>query len=200
MGQSVASAAPRRGFKEFVRKFFVSLKRSPQNIAMVMMLVTYVFYSLNLTSISDTTAYVGKPNMGQCQFVAMLLGILSFVSFLRAFPRREKPKIVMIILTALMLAASTFAEIVYANRIESWLNDPINAPAIYDNKGNITEIGNAVYGAQPIVSVHIILLLICIALIVALPVYSKLIKKINTSIDVAGNENMNSLDMASDDE
>lgn len=200
MGQSVASAAPRRGFKEFVRKFFVSLKRNPQNIAMVMMLVTYVFYSFNLTNVSDTTAYVSKANMGQCQFIAMLLGILSFVSFLRAFPKREKPKIAMIILTILMLVVCAFTEIVYAYRIDTWLNDTVNPPPLYDVKGNLTDIGTAVLATQPIISVHIILLLICIALIVLLPVYSKLLRKINTSIDVAGNENMNSLDMASDDE
>ena len=50
MEQSVASVKPRRGFKEFVRKFFVSLKRSPHNIAMFVMLVTFVFYSLNFFS------------------------------------------------------------------------------------------------------------------------------------------------------
>lgn len=198
MGQSISSAAPRRGFKEFVRKFFVSIKRNPQNIALVMMLVTYVFYSLNLTNISDTTAFVGRPNMGQCQFVAMLLGILSFVSFLRAFPRREKPKLVMIVLTILMLAASTFVEIVYSLRIDSALNDPNFK--VYDENNLLNDAGKAIFAARPIITIHIILLLICIALIVALPVYSKLIRKINTSIDVAGNENMATLDMASDDE
>lgn len=197
MGQSISSAAPRRGFKEFVRKFFVSLKRSPHNIAMVMMLVTYVFYSLNLTKISDTTAYIGRANMGQCQFLAMLLGILSFVSFLRAFPRREKPKIMMIVLTVLMLAASTFAEFVYAHRINSALNDPLFE--IHDKNGNLNDAGVAIYAAQPVVTIHIILLLICIGLIVALPVYSKLLRKINTSIEVAGNENMGSLDVANED-
>ncbi len=198
MEQSVASVKPRRGFKEFVRKFFVSLKRNPHNIAMFMMLVTYVFYSLNLTQISNTTAYINRANMGQCQFVSMLLGILSFVSFLRAFPRREKPKLVMIGLTVLMLAASTAAEFIYMTRINSALNDP--KFTIREPDGSLNIAGKAIYAAQPVVSVHIILLLICIGLIVALPVYGKLIKKINTSIDVAGNENMAAIDMAGEDE
>lgn len=193
MEQSVASVKPRRGFKEFVRKFFVSLKRSPHNIAMFVMLVTFAFYSLNLTSISNTTAAVNMANMGQCEFIAMLLGILAFVSFLRSFPRREKPKIVMIGLTVLMLAASVFADIVYVSRINTILTraeDPIEI--VPDKNGFITT-------AQAVVSVHIILLIISIALIVALPVYSKLIKKINTSIDIAGNENMGTIDMAEDE-
>lgn len=200
MGQSVASAKPRHGFKEFVRKFFVSLKRNPQNIAMFMMLVTYVFYSLNLSNISNCTAYVTRANMGQCQFVSMLLGILMLVTFLRAFPRREKPKIVMIALTLLMLAACTACEILYAYRVNYALNDPVYPYNPYDNAGNLTDAGAYVLKAQTVVTVHIILLIICIALVVALPVYSKLIRKINTSIEVEGNENMVALDMAEEDE
>lgn len=199
MGQSVASDKPRRGFKEFVRKFFVSLKRNPHNIPLVMMLVTYVFYSLNLTNISNCTAYIMRANMGQCQFVSMLLGILMFVTFLRAFPRREKPKIVMVALTLLMLIACTACEMLYAYRISSALNDPVNPYNPYDTAGNLSDKGSYVISAQAVVTVHIILLIICIALIVALPVYSKMIKKINTSIEVEGNENMVSLDMAEDE-
>lgn len=200
MGQSVASSKPRRGFKEFVRKFFVSLKRSPHNIAMFMMLLTYVFYSLNLSNISNCTAYVMGSNMGQCQFVSMLLGILMLVTFLNAFPRREKPKIVMIALTLLMLIACTACQILYAYRITSRLNDPVHPYNPYDPGGNLTDAGAYVLKAQAVVTVHIILLIICIALVVALPVYSKLIRKINTSIEVEGNENMVALDMAEEDE
>ena len=197
MGQSVASAKPRRGFKEFVRKFFVSLKRNPHNIALVMMLVTFIFYSLNLTYISYTSIFANRQNMGQCQFVSMLLGILAFVSFLRAFPRREKPSIVMIGLTVLMLIASTAAEFLYATRIKQFLDT--NPENLKDPSGALTDMGKNIYRAQGIVSVHIILLIICIGLIVLLPIYSKLIKKINTSIDVAGNENMTAIDMAEDE-
>lgn len=200
MDQSVASAAPRRGFKEFVRKFFVTLKRNPHNIAMFMMLITYVFYSFNLTNISKATAYINRANMGQCQFLAMLLGILAFVSFLRAFPRREKPSLVMIGLTVLMLIVITAAEFLYVYRINYALSDPVHPMQVRDAKNELNEAGIAIYAARGVVSVHIILLIICIGLIVALPVYSKLIKKINTSIDVAGNENMGTIDMASEDE
>ena len=200
MGQSVASAKPRRGFKEFVRKFFVTLKRNPHNIALFMMLVTFVFYSLNMTYISFTSIYANKQNMGQCQFVAMLLGILALVSFLRAFPRREKPSIAMIAITVVMLIASTAAEFLYATRINQYLNDTANPPqGMRDDAGELTERGKNIYTAQAVVSTHIILLIVCIGLIVLLPVYSKLIKKINTSIDVAGNENMAAIDMAEDE-
>lgn len=199
MGQSMSSTAPRKGFKEFVRKFFVSLKRNPQNIAMVMMLVTYLFYSLNLTNIANTTFYINKPNMGQCEFISMLVGILSFVTFLRSFPRREKPKFVMIILTILMQAVTVVCDIIYASRISDWLNDKVNPPQIRDTvTGELNDAGRAVFTTQPIVTVHIILLIVTIGLIVLLPVYSKLLKKVNTSINVAGNENMGTIDVDED--
>lgn len=195
----MSSTAPRKGFKEFVRKFFVSLKRKPQNIAMVMMLITYLYYALNLTNVANTTFYVNKANMGQCEFISMLVGILSFVTLLRAFPRREKPKIVMIILTILMQAVTVVCDIIYASRISAWLSDSVNPPQIHDTvTGDLNDAGRAVFTTQPIVRVHIVLLIITIALIVLLPVYSKLLKKINTSIDVAGNENMGTIDVEED--
>lgn len=186
--KSVSSNAPRRGPKEFIRKFFVGLKRNPHNIAMAMMLVTFVIYSLNLTNIAKATQNVGYPNMGQCEFVSMLLGILAFVSFLRAFPRREKPKLSMIILTVLMNGAMIFCDIVYSSRINEYLS-----------KNTIDENTASVPLAGGVVAIHIILLIISIALIVLLPVYSKLIKKINTSIDVEGNDNLGTIDIAGDE-
>ena len=41
---------------------------------------------------------------------------------------------------------------------------------------------------------------IVVLLLATLPIYSKLLKKINTSIDVEGNTNMTAVDLASDDE
>lgn len=191
--KSVSSAAPRRGIKEFIRKFFVGLKRNPHNIAILMMLITFVVYSLNLTSIADTTAKVMGKNMGQCEFVSMLLGMLAFVSFLRAFPRREKPKTSMIVLTLLMDAVMIFCDIVYNVRINQALTRTDPAPVVINDENMY------ILKAQSIVSLHIILLIISIALIILLPVYSKLIKKINTSIDVAGNDDLGAIDIAGED-
>ncbi len=92
MKQKQMSAKP-RGIKEFIRKFFVSLKRSPQTIALVALAAAFLVYSLNLTSIANTTARINSPNMGQCEFAAMLFSILAFVCFLRAFPKRQKPSL-----------------------------------------------------------------------------------------------------------
>ena len=87
-----------------------------------------------------------------------------------------------------MNAAMIFCDIVYSSRINEYLS-----------KNTIDEKTTSVPLAGNVVVLHIILLIISIALIVLLPVYSKLIKKINTSIDVEGNDNLGSIDIAGEE-
>ena len=57
-----------KGFSEFIRKRIVALKRKPQTIALIAFALAFVYYSLNLTKISDTTAYINLPGMGLAGF------------------------------------------------------------------------------------------------------------------------------------
>jgi len=74
---------------ERYRKFLVSLKRRPQNIPLVLVAVSFIYYSFNLASISLTTAKLQGKNMGLVSFVTMLLSILCFVCFTNSFPRES---------------------------------------------------------------------------------------------------------------
>ena len=76
--------------KEFFRKQIVTLKRNPQNIPMAMLLISFVYYSLNLTNMSNTTAKIQGVGMGLCQFCIMLFSLLSIVCMLNAFPKRKE--------------------------------------------------------------------------------------------------------------
>ena len=196
MGQSQVSAKPRKGFKEFVRKFLVSIKRKPQNIAMFILLVGFVFFSLNLTSISDTTALINTANMGQCEFCIMLFSILSFVVLLRSFPKRQKVKVPMLALSFLFLGIIIFMDVVYLTRINEALTREENRIIINYETGTNLFISNA----WTTLIVYLIFVAVVVFLLATLPIYSKLLKKINTSIDVEGNTNMTSVDLASDDE
>lgn len=183
------SAKPRRGVKEFIRKFFVSLKRAPQNIALVVLAAAFIVYSLNLTFISNTTAKVNLSNMGQCEFAAMLFSILAFVCFLRAFPKRQKPNMVMIALVFVMMAILIFVDIVYYNRIiESVAGGTV-----------ITSDTAYIAVAQNVVVVHIVLVAVTAVLLATLPVYSKILKSINTSIDVEDNGEMGAIDISGEE-
>ena len=46
------------------RKFVVTLKRNPSIIPLVMLLVTFLLYSLNLTDVSNSTAKIQGKGMG----------------------------------------------------------------------------------------------------------------------------------------
>ncbi|MBR6274842.1 MAG: hypothetical protein IKR27_07550, partial [Lachnospiraceae bacterium] len=108
-----------RGIKEVLRKYMVALKRSPQTIPLLSLVIAFLIYSLNLSSIANTTARINGANMGQCEFVAMLFSILAFVVFLRSFPKRKKANKPMLGLLGGMLALLIFVDNVYIKRIVS---------------------------------------------------------------------------------
>ena len=58
--------------KEFFRKKMVGLKRKPQTIALVVLVAAFLYYSLNLTQISNTTAKVQGQGMGLAGFVTTI--------------------------------------------------------------------------------------------------------------------------------
>ena len=181
-----------RGIKEFFRKFLVSLKRSPQNISLVALVAAFFIYSLNLSFIANTTARINGANMGQCEFVAMLFSILAFVVFLRTFPRRQKIKKVMMGVLLGMLALLIFVDAVYMMRI-------VEATTRTENTIIIDEASSYISVAYTIVSMHVFFIAATAVLLIFLPLYSKLIRKINTSIEVEGNENMAAIDISGDD-
>ena len=182
-----------RGIKEFFRKSMVSLKRSPQNISLVALLAAFFVYSLNLSSIANTTARINGANMGQCEFAAMLFSILAFVVFLRTFPRRQKANKVMLGLLFFMLALLVFVDSVYLTRITE-------ATTRAENTIVIDEASSYISTAQTIVSLHVVFVAATAVLLIFLPLYSKAIKKINTSIEIEGNDNMAAIEISGEDE
>lgn len=182
-----------RGIKESIRKFIVSLKRSPQNIPLLALLAAFFIYSLNLSSIANTTEKINGPNMGQCEFVAMLFSILAFVVFLRTFPRRQNANKIMLGLLFLMLALLALVDVVYLMRITEALTRA-DSPIVIDDMTKFIAV------AQTIVTLHIVFVAVTAVLLILLPLYSKALRKINTSIEVEGNENMAAIDVSDGEE
>lgn len=177
---------------EFLRKWLVALKRKPQMIAMVVLAAAFVYYSLNLTQISNTTAKIYGNGMGLASFATMLFSILGLVCFLNAFPHRKKTNIPMLVLLFVMVGIVIYCDIYYGARISEAVNraeNPISADGanIY-----ITNAAN-------MLKVHTVILIIGAALTALLPVYKPLIKRINTSVAVEGNEDMGSIDISGED-
>ena len=178
--------------KEKVRRFLVALKKNPQSIPLVALCITFLQYSLNLTEISNTTAKIQGSNMGLAAFVSMLFMILSFVCMLNAYPKRQKPKIAMLILMVLLYGAVIFADIHYLGRIDAAIYRP-------DNPIKITSNTLYIYYAYNTVSNHIILVGVTTALALLEPLIAKLLKKINTSIEVEGSGDIANIDIADED-
>ncbi len=174
--------------KEMVRKTIVSLKRNPSTIPLMMMLVTFLFYSLNLTDVSDTTAKIYGKGMGLSAFCIMLFSLLSLVCMLNAFPRRKKPNIPMIVLMFAMFGIIIFCDIHYSNTILAAITRPENPIQITVDTKYIAEAYN-------MLKTHMVLTIVSAALVLLMPIYSKLLRKINTSVVIEDNGEMGQIDI-----
>ena len=116
------------GIREFWRKRLVALKRKPSNIALFVMGIAFIYYTFNLTQISNTTALINGPHMGLTGFITILLSTLSLVCFLNSFPHRKKVNIPMLVLMLLMVAAVIYCDYYYGNCITAAIRRLMNIP------------------------------------------------------------------------
>ena len=175
--------------KESVRRFIVSLKRSPQNIPMFMLLLSFLYFSLNLTAMSNTTAKIQGAGMGLCQFCIMLFSLLSYVCMLNAFPKRKKPVLPMVILLFVMFGIILYADIHYSNAIMAALTRA-ESPIVLDvNTAYIASAYN-------MLRTFMVLVGVTAGLVVTLPIYSKWIRKIKTSVEIEDNGDMAQIEIS----
>ena len=179
--------------KEFCRKFIVTLKRRPQLIPMVVFVIAFIIYSFNLTDISDTTALLLGKNMGLSVFAVMLFSMLSLLCFLNTFPYRKKPNYVMMVIMYVMIAIIIYCDIFYLKGIDTILATEAGASIVIDELNN-----TFIIYAQYYIKQHIIWLAVGVVLTLLLPVYSKLLRKINTNVIVEGNGEMGAIDISNE--
>lgn len=180
--------ARRSGIGEFFRKKVVGLKRNPKIIPLIMLFFAFLYYSLNLTSVSDTTALVQGKGMGLCEFAIMLFSMLSLLCLMNAYQRRKKTNYPMLVLLYLMIAIIIFCDVHYLNGINTALTREVGAIVISDKTDFITS-------AQNMFRVHLVLMGVSVLLVAFLPLYSKLIRKINTAVDIEDNGDMDAIEI-----
>lgn len=192
MSKETKAAKSGSQMPEFLRRLFVGLKRKPSIIALVVLCIAFFQYSLNLTHISDTTAKIQGPGMGLCGFATMLFSMLSLVCFLNAFPRRKKPVIPMVVLMFVMFGVIIFCDNYYSGLITTALTRELN-PIKLD--------ASTIYIAQAynVLQTHMLLEGIGVVLVLLMPVYSKLLRKVNTSITVEDNGKLDVIDISGED-
>ena len=178
--------------REMKRKFFVSIKRRPQMIPLAVLLVAFLFYSLNMSNISNTTARIQGAGMGLAGFTTMLISMLSFMCFMNAFPYRKKVNKPMLILMFVMFAIILFADNYYIGAITK-------AMTRAENPIEITDLTMYIQYARDDLRIHMGILTVGIVLIALLPVYSKALRKINTSVDIGDNGQLGTIDISGED-
>ena len=178
--------------KEMIRKFLVSLKKNPQVIPLLAHTVAFCIFSLNLTSVSNTTAKIYGPHMGLCSFATMLLSILVYVCLFSAYPKRKKPNWIMIGMILVMYAIIIFCDNFYSDRIWAAVKRP-------ENPIEITEATQYILDAYNLMSTHIIATIVSGVLIVTEPVYAMLLKKINTSVEIEDNGELGAIELSDEE-
>ncbi len=166
----------RTSLKEMVRKFIVSLKKNPSMIPFSMLIISFLVLSLNLTSISNTTATMQGIGTGLCEFASMLFSILSMICMLNAFPKRQKPNYLMVGLLLGMFAVVIFCDVVYSTKITATiakLGDNIKRKQYDEYMSTYTTM-----------IAHIVLVALTGVATVLEPWFAKLLKKINTSVEI----------------
>ena len=154
------------------RKFVIGLKKNPQSIPLVMLLVSFVVYSFNLTSVSDTTATIQGKGMGLCEFATMLFSILCMIAILNAFPKRKKPNYPVVGLIVLLCAIIIVSDFLYVTKVSETL---------FSNQYNINYY-DAYFTTYSMLYLHMVLVAVTIVTVVLEPLFAKLLKKIKINI------------------
>lgn len=185
--------------KEFFRKQAVTLKRKPQRIAFIFLVIVTIYNLLTLSEFSNAiiTHAQGIDWIGLMVFVNTLFSILILVMYLNTFPKLKKHNskvvvtmteggvklninILMAVGVVLMAVAMIACEAVYYNIM--------NANCIEKFGNGITPelkpAAKLMMGTLPLSIAHIVLLGVFLLLFFTLPLYRKLIMKINTSVKV----------------
>ncbi len=177
--------------KNVLRKLLVSLKRKPALIAMFVLLVAFVVYTFSLTNVSHTTSRINKSNMGLAEFATILLSVLSMVCFMNAYPRRKKPNYLMLGLSLALVVIVIICDSVYIGKIAEALNDPRSQLD--------TAKETYILATRGMLNVHRVILVIGGALAVLVPWYGKLLRKINTNVNIEGNSDMAAIEIEGND-
>lgn len=211
--------------KEWFRKKIVNLKRKPQNIALFVLAISSVFYLLSLSTLSPgpTQDFSGVTWLGFCIFVNALFSILVLVLYLGIFPKYPKvnkktgkktyisiPKIVLTVLFMVALIAfdilyysilvgaikgnetKFFASAAEAQKYIQYLTPGFDVTTL---NGNVNAKPYLLSSLSVSIA-HIVLVGISGLLLATLPLYKKLILKINTSKDIDFNNNQEAIDIA----
>ena len=184
--------------KERWRKFLVTTKRKPQRLAFFPLIVSTILWMIGVVYCGQATIYDNVPGMGLCIFVNTMFSILTLLLFMNTFPKRAKHmNYIMLALTFVFMAIMLTCDLVWYLK-----SSPVHFQAYNDAiaNGSASAIAAVAPGmtAFPIVLAHVVLVSLSALLLATLPLYSKLILKINTSKVVEENKLSEEIDTSAE--
>lgn len=203
------------GFKEWLRKQTINLKRKPQNIGFLVVIITTAFNLLTLGTYSEAIQSSGAGSnvdwVGLMVFANTLFSLLVVVAFMNSFPKMKKynskttltvhfTKASKININTIMAAVYLIfcivmivCEFIYRTKMTDYCNTNLQADTSASARALVeTSITYSL--------VHIILLIVDIVLFLLTPIFGKLLAKIDTSKELeSAVSNMQEIDLASEE-
>ena len=182
------------GLKEWGRKQIVVLKRYPHRIPLLVTVLTSVLWLLWLFTFSRAAyALSGVNTLGLIIFISTLLSILILPLFLNAFPKRKKPNVIFIVMVFVFIAALIVFDVLYYTLAYDFLYVQGGQTAVWINERPF--IGSSF----TLAIVHIVFLCLSALSLALLPVYTPLIRKINTSKEINVTDIHETIDVEDDE-
>ncbi|MDR1736838.1 MAG: hypothetical protein LBR85_08250 [Oscillospiraceae bacterium] len=154
----------------------MSLKRRPQSIPLLMLVVCCCIYTFSLSAHSDASLQVPNSFVAICVFGVTLTSFLTIFSFINMYSKKNRNrKWIMAAVMYVLLLAQLGLDIVYYRIM-------VYETVIKPNPVDVTryvQVGKSMGNTM----VHIIALGITLLVILLIPVYHKLILKIDTSFE-----------------
>lgn len=156
--------------KEYMKKQIVNLKRAPQRIPLVILVVCCMIYTFSLTEHSNASMYVSSNIVALYVFIITLTSMLAIFSYMNAYAGGKKRNRMLIIAVFLVLL-QVFLDVLYLRIMfyeTMYRENPV--PVTVDIAASIN-----------MTMVHIGSLIVALAAIFLKPVYHRALLKVDTS-------------------
>jgi len=157
--------------KEYMKKQIVNLKRAPQRIPLVILILCCMIYTFSLTEHSNASMYVNSDIIALYVFIITLTSMLVIFSYINAYTGGKEHKRMLIVAIVLVLL-QVFLDVLYLRIMfyeTMYRENPV--PVTVD-----------IAASMNMTMVHIGSLIVALAGILLKPVYHKALLKIDTSV------------------
>lgn len=158
--------------KEYFRKKLVGLKRKPEILPLLAIIVACMVYTFRLSNYSNASIYATDFWVAILVFTTTLFSILAIFTYMSVHTRKGT-NYIMLVLCVIILAFLAFSDVASYNSIAARIQAGIEAGQ---------EDRPALARALKDLRAHIVSLGVSILLVVLKPLYGKLLNMIDTSV------------------